>query len=52
MNNFIAFFNSFFNYIVLMILFVAAGGIGAAFGIAARKKKNASLEEATTKDNN
>ena len=39
----ITFFNSFFNYIILLIVFVAAGAIGAVLGVFARKKKDASL---------
>lgn len=39
----ITFFNSFFNYIVLMVLFVAAGFAGALLGKFARKKKDNSV---------
>ncbi len=38
----ISFFNSFFNYVVLLIVFAAVGGIGAFLGVVARKKKDAS----------
>ena len=37
----ITFFNSFFNYVVLLIVFAAVGGLGAFLGILARKKKDA-----------
>lgn len=38
------FVNTFLSYFVLMILFVAVAGIGAAIGIYKRKKKNAEQE--------
>ncbi|MCR5374074.1 MAG: hypothetical protein K6E39_01705 [Lachnospiraceae bacterium] len=52
MENFIIFFNSFFNYIVLLLCFVAVGAIGGIVGaIMAKKKvaKNAG-EETDKKD--
>ena len=36
----IAFFNSFFQYLVLLVLFAAVSAVGAFLGIQARKKKN------------
>ncbi len=38
------FVNTFLSYFVLMILFVAVAGIGAAIGIYKRRKKNAEQE--------
>lgn len=37
----IAFFNSFFQYLVLLVVFAAVSALGAFLGIQARKRKNA-----------
>lgn len=39
----VAFFNSFFNYIVLLVVFVAASALGVTLGKFARKKKDNSV---------
>lgn len=39
----IAFFNTFFNYIVLLAIFVLATAIGVSLGRFARKKKDESI---------
>ncbi|MGN0170562.1 MAG: hypothetical protein ACI39H_07370 [Lachnospiraceae bacterium] len=44
----IVFFNSFFQYLVLMVVFVAVGAVGAFLGIQARKRKNAQEAAAET----
>ena len=38
------FINTFLSYFVLVLLFVAVAGIGAAIGIIRRKKKNEESE--------
>lgn len=38
----IAFFNSFFNQVVLLLVFAAVSALGAWLGVLARKKKDAS----------
>lgn len=42
MNNFIAFFNYFFNSVVLLVCFAAAGALGIFLGAKFRKSKDAS----------
>lgn len=41
----IPFLNSFFSYLLLLLIFAALAGVGIFVGITMRKKKNAALTE-------
>lgn len=54
MDNFIAFFNQFWNYFVTLLCFVGAGAIGIVLGAVLSKKKaakKAQEEEIEVKEN-
>ncbi|MCR4956222.1 MAG: hypothetical protein K6A30_06020 [Lachnospiraceae bacterium] len=48
----VAFFNSFFNYVVLMLAFVAVGAVGGVLGAVMSKKKAAAKEAAAKEQQN
>jgi|GEM_PF-1819702 ABC-type Na+ efflux pump permease subunit len=47
----IAFFNAFFNQVVLLVVFAAVSAVGACLGVMARKKKDASQPAGEVKKN-
>ncbi|MBR1478016.1 MAG: hypothetical protein IJ608_08670 [Lachnospiraceae bacterium] len=48
MSSFVAFINAFLSYLMVLIVFVAVGGLGCFIGLKLRKNKNAK-EEALAK---